>query len=61
MLRAVLDAKEHDWSFYTLAVIAIATSALLARAREEGKAMTTDPSGTRESPASVRPIVYGRR
>ena len=58
MVRAVLDAKEHDWSFYTLAVIAIVASTLIARTRQEGAA---DARAAAVSAAPVRPVVYGRR
>jgi O-antigen ligase len=39
--RAVFDAKAHDWSFYFLLVVAIA-STLLVKRRESGE---TDPHG----------------
>jgi O-antigen ligase len=37
ILRALLDAKEYDWSFYFLVVVAIASSALAARAKSEAE------------------------
>ena len=40
--RAMFDAKAHDWSFYFLLVVAIA-STLLARQREPGRAVADAP------------------
>lgn len=58
LFRAVLDAKEYDWSFYTLAVIAIVSATLMARRtqRDEATAVSAEPAVV-----SVRPMVYGRR
>jgi hypothetical protein len=61
LFRALLDAKEYDWSFYTLTVIVIVTSTLLGRRAQQGEA-TASPSpaaGAVEAPA--RPVIYGRR
>jgi O-antigen ligase len=64
MLRAMLDAKAHDWSFYFLAVVAVALGTLTApkSARSAASAAATPEA---KEPASlalpVRPAVYSRR
>ena len=35
IFRALLDAKEYDWSFYFLIVVAIASSSLARRSKSE--------------------------
>ena|SRR5579863_1371460 len=60
MVRSLLDAKVHDWSFYVLAVLAIATSTLEAKSVPADSAATPVPSpGPTLQP--VRPTVYSRR
>jgi O-antigen ligase len=72
MLRAMLDAKTYDWSFYFLAVIAIlvgttAAAASMTSATDAVPDAAMEPqngSGRRRLPAppvQARPMVYGRR
>jgi O-antigen ligase len=61
LFRATLDAKEYDWSFYTLAVIVIITSALLARREQQDQATAAASPTARARPGPVRPMIYGRR
>lgn len=61
LFRALLDTKEYDWSFYTLTVIVIVTSTLLARrGSQEQLSVSASPTAGAE-PASVRPMIYERR
>jgi O-antigen ligase len=70
MLRALLDAKTYDWSFYFLAVmgilIATTTSATEVPAEVESSPAPVSPLAARRrgpypAPSSRRPAVYGRR
>lgn len=61
LFRALLDAKQYDWSFYTLAVIAIVSSTLLARSAQRNEATAPGSAEPAAPRASVRPMVYGRR
>src|SRR4029077_17479711 len=65
MFRSLLDAKAYDWSYYVLAVLAIATSILASRAAAHGEATERQPaapSEPRRRPAvSARPLVYRQR
>jgi O-antigen ligase len=63
VFRSLLDAKVHDWSFYTLAVISIAVSVLTRRqtAQQPLAAVPTSvTSSARLEETSIRPAVYGR-
>ena len=51
--RALMDAKEYDWSFYTLATIAVAVDRLYAERSRLA-------SETAASPATARPPKRGR-
>jgi len=64
MFRALLDAKAYDWSFYVLAVLAIASSILAsgATAREAAAAQQAAlPTETRRPVVAARPMVYRQR
>lgn len=60
VFRALMDAKEVDWSYYTLAAIAMATSALCRRAAAASSATVPSPpnevdSAARPAPAATYP------
>jgi hypothetical protein len=64
MLRSMLDAKAHDWSYYVLATVAIAIASL----RSSEKTAPAEIAQARERalanprvPQSLRPAVYSRR
>lgn len=67
MLRALLDAKTYDWSFYFLAVMGLLIAT--TRAAETSTAVEEAPMQPQSAPArrlvaaplSARPAVYGRR
>lgn len=61
LFRAVLDAKEYDWSFYALTVIVIITSTLLGRRAQQGEATASPSPAVGAAQAQVRPMIYGRR
>jgi len=66
MLRALLDAKTYDWSFYLLAGLGIliaTTTGAEAPAEMESPQPQSVTAGRRVpyAPASPRPAVYGRR
>jgi O-antigen ligase len=65
MFRSLLDAKAYDWSYYVLAVLAIATSILTSRAAAHGEATEQQPVAPSEPPrrpvVSARPMVYRQR
>jgi O-antigen ligase len=61
LFRALLDAKEYDWSFYTLTVIVIVTSALLGRRAHQDEATASPSPAAGALPGQVRPMIYGRR
>jgi len=65
MFRSLLDAKAYDWSYYVLAVLAIATSILASRAAAHGEATEQQPAAPSEPPrrsvVSARPMVYRQR
>jgi O-antigen ligase len=65
MFRSLLDAKAYDWSYYVLAVLAIATSILASRAAAHGEATEQQPAAPSEPPrrrvVSPRPMVYRQR
>ena len=65
MFRSLLDAKAYDWSYYVLAVLAIATSILASRAAAHGEATEQQPAAPSEPPrrpvVSARPMVYKQR
>jgi len=61
LFRAFLDAKEYDWSFYTLTVIAIVSSTLLARRAPQEAPLAAAAAAAGAAPAPVRPMIYGRR
>jgi putative inorganic carbon (hco3(-)) transporter len=67
MLRALLDAKTYDWSFYFLAVMAILIATTRgtetsATAVEEVAQPRNVPARRRlAAPLAARPAVYGRR
>lgn len=58
MVRAMLDAKTYDWSFYFLAALAIVIATLPGG---EDEAAERTPSRTPAVPVNARPAVYGRR
>jgi O-antigen ligase len=58
MLRAMLDAKTYDWSFYFLAAMALVIGTLPAAESETVASKTSDRPAP---PLNVRPAVYGRR
>lgn len=64
LFRATLDAKVYDWSFYFLAVIAVAGAGLAAERRNiqprQADANAAGEPATRK-PVSMRPSVYGQR
>lgn len=60
LFRAIFDAKEYDWSFYFLVVIAVATSAL-ARFSPGSSAMPTRPDALPEVKQSVYANSFGGR
>ena len=63
VFRSLLDAKVHDWSFYTLAVITIALSVLGRRQAVQqvaSESLTADALAETPCEAPVRPAVYGR-
>jgi O-antigen ligase len=64
MLRSMLDAKAHDWSYYVLATVAIAIASL----KSSEKTVAAENALARERalsnprvPQSLRPAVYSRR
>ena len=61
LFRAVLDAKEYDWSFYTLTVIGIISFILLDRRAAQDAATAPGAAAPRAVRPSVRPMIYGRR
>jgi len=65
MFRSLLDAKAYDWSYYVLAVLAIATSILASRAAAHAEATEQQPAAPSEPPrrpvVSARPMVYRQR
>ena len=65
MFRSLLDAKAYDWSYYVLAVLAIATSILASRAAAHGEATEQQPAAPSAPPrrpvVSARPMVYRQR
>jgi len=69
MFRSLLDAKAYDWSFYVIAVLAIATSVVAsspaAQPAAQGEAAehkTAVPGEAARRPAaSARPMVYRQR
>ena len=69
LFRALLDAKEYDWSFYFLIVLAVASSALAARMKSEAGATqqaTEEPApapiGAYRTRARIHPpAVYRQR
>lgn len=60
LFRALLDAKEYDWSFYTLTAITILATTLLHRRVQRDEATVSKSPAARVA-ASGRPMVYGRR
>jgi len=58
MVRAMLDAKTYDWSFYFLAVIAIVIATLPGG---ENESTETSARPSPAVPLNARPAVYGRR
>ncbi len=65
MLRSMLDAKAHDWSYYVLAVMGIAIASLRS-AEKTPAAQNADLAAgvvakSRGAPLSARPAVYSRR
>jgi O-antigen ligase len=64
MLRSMLDAKAHDWSYYMLATVCIAIASLKSPDKtpvaETAKAAERALAKNRV-PHSVRPAVYSRR
>jgi O-antigen ligase len=61
MFRSLLDAKAHDWSFYLLAVLAIASTTLLSRETQEQDRSASASKPVRSATASMRPMVYRRQ
>lgn len=64
LFRATLDAKVYDWSFYFLAVIAIAGAGLAAERRNlqpQGADASAAGEAVASKPVSIRPSVYGQR
>lgn len=62
ILRALLDAKEYDWSFYFLVVVAIASSVLAARSKSETALEQEAKQETRQDEkrqAGRRPVFGG--
>ena len=65
MFRSLLDAKAYDWSYYVLAVLAIASSILASRCAH-GEATAQQAAAPSEAPprrpaVSARPMVYRQR
>lgn len=58
MVRAMLDAKTYDWSFYFLAAMAIVIATLPGGEKES---TATSSKRAPDLPVNVRPAVYGRR
>lgn len=54
ILRALLDAKEYDWSFYFLVIMAIASSVLAARSKSAAEVKQEAKEETRQE-AKRRP------
>jgi O-antigen ligase len=54
LFRAFMDAKEVDWSFYTLAAIAAATSVLIRRGAPAAAPAAIEPAESREGPEPTR-------
>jgi O-antigen ligase len=64
LFRAILDAKEYDWSFYFLIVMAIASSHLAGRSKSEPVAVQEEPASRDVYGGPVRAraaAVYRRR
>ncbi len=61
IFRALLDVKEGDWSFYFLAIVAIASSALDARTKCRAPEPSTPASFPVHVLTSARPMIYRRR
>jgi O-antigen ligase len=59
IVRAMLDAKTYDWSFYFLAVIGIAIATIKAIGEEVSGPQSQ--VAVRKVPTTGRPAVYGRR
>ena len=57
--RALMDAKEYDWSFYTLAAIAVAVDLLYAERSRLAAGAVPSPATTR-SPTRARALVAAR-
>ncbi|TFW03106.1 O-antigen ligase family protein [Oxalobacteraceae bacterium OM1] len=57
LFRALLDAKPHDWSFYTLAAIGLATILLQRTAAGQAAASTAEPAAAaRRGISATRPL-----
>jgi putative inorganic carbon (hco3(-)) transporter len=61
LFRSLLDAKAHDWSFYVLAVLSIATATLAANTAAEQEEAAPIESGGKALMVSARPAVYRQR
>jgi O-antigen ligase len=59
ILRAMLDAKAYDWSFYFLAVMAIVIATL--QGGEERPVSSSQAAPARKIAVTTRPAVYGRK
>ncbi len=59
VFRALMDAKEYDWSFYTLAAIAVAVDRLYAERSRLASGAVASPATTR-SPTRGRGLVAAR-
>jgi O-antigen ligase len=61
LFRAVLDSKVHDWSFYFLAIVAIATQALMSTATVRAREPKSPASSWTPVIVQGRPMVYRHR
>lgn len=61
LFRACFDAKETDWSFYFLVVVAVATTALVPRSRTALSGVTPSAAPAARLALTDRPAVYGQR
>lgn len=61
LFRACFDAKETDWSFYFLIVVAVATAGLARRSGKIASGVAPSAVPTAGIAIPARPAVYGQR
>ncbi len=59
--RSLFDAKEHDWSFYFLIIVAVAAAGLAPRSRAAVSSVASPAAPAMPIEVGGRPAVYGQR